>query len=268
MKQLSGKVAVVTGAAMGMGKCISELLLKEGCHVALVDINQDALGEAEKEFSLKGTCKSYVCDISDSKEVLALAGKIETDMGKVSVLVNNAGIVFAKGLLEMQEEQIKKILDVNLASMFWTTKAFLPGMISNREGHVVNIASAGGILALPNLAAYCASKFGVIGFTDSMRQEMKKNRYKIGFTYVCPNTVGTGMFEGSKMVTGTKELDPFDVSRKVIGAIKKNQAALAIPSIPVKFLTPLSKLILPVKVMDFLNRLLGMWSVNDSWKGR
>lgn len=129
MKHLSGKVAVVTGAAMGMGKCISELLLKEG-------------------------------------------------------------------LLEMDEIQIKKILDVNLASMLWTTKAFLPGMISLNERHVVNIASAGGILALPNLAA------------------------------------------------------------------------LAIPSIPVKFLTSLSKLILPVNVMDSLNRLLGMWRVNDSWKGR
>jgi len=129
-------------------------------------------------------------------------------------------------------------------------------------------ASAGGILALPNLSAYCASKFGVIGFTDSLRQEMKKDKYKIGFTYVCPNTVGTGMFEGSKMVTGTKELKPIDVSKKVIQSIKKNQAALAIPSIPVKFLTPLSKLLLPVKIMDFLNRSLGMWSVNDSWTGR
>jgi len=268
MKHLSGKVAVVTGAAMGMGKCISELLLKEGCKVALVDINKDSLKKTESELSSGGVCESYVCDISDPAEVSALAGKIKKSMGKVSVLVNNAGIVVAKGLLEMDEIQIKKILDVNLASMFWTTKAFLPGMISHNEGHVVNIASAGGILALPNLAAYCASKFGVIGFTDSLRQEMKKNKHKIGFSYVCPNTVGTGMFEGSKMVIGTRELNPRDVSKKIVKSIKKNQAALAIPSIPVKFLTPLSKLILPVNGMDFLNRLLGMWRINDSWKGR
>jgi all-trans-retinol dehydrogenase (NAD+) len=268
MKHLSGKVAVVTGAAMGMGKCISELLLKEGCKVALVDINRDILKKTQSELSPIGFCESYVCDISDPAEVSTLAMKIEKSMGTVSVLVNNAGIVVAKGLLEMDEIQIKKILDVNLTSMFWTTKAFLPGMISHDEGHVVNVASAGGILALPNLAAYCASKFGVIGFTDSLRQEMKKNKHHIGFTYVCPNTVGTGMFEGSKMATGTRELNPRDVSKKIIKSIKKNQAALAIPSIPVKFLTPLTKLILPVNVMDFLNRLLGLWRINDSWKGR
>jgi all-trans-retinol dehydrogenase (NAD+) len=268
MKNLSGKIAVVTGAAMGMGKCISELLLGQGCKVALIDINKEMLEKTENEFSVKGTCKRYVCDISNAKEVSNLAVKIEKEMGSVSILVNNAGIVIAKGLLEMDEYQIQKILDVNLTAMFWTTKAFLPGMIAKNEGHVVNMASAGGILALPNLAAYCASKFGVIGFTDSMRQEMKKNKYKIGFTYVCPNTVGTGMFEGSKMVTGTRELDPRDVSKKIVESIKKNQAVLAIPSIPVKFLTPLSKLVLPVKVMDFLNQLLGMWSINDSWKGR
>ena len=268
MKHLSGKVAVVTGAAMGMGKCISELLLKEGCRVALVDINRDILKKTEGELSPDGVCESYVCDISEPAEVSNLAIKIEKSMGTVSILVNNAGIVVAKGLLEMDDIQIKKILDVNLASMFWTTKAFLPGMISHNEGHIVNIASAGGILALPNLAAYCASKFGVIGFTDSLRQEMKKNKHPIEVTYVCPNTVGTGMFEGSKMATGTRELNPHDVSKKIITAIKKNQAALAIPSIPVKILTPLSKLILPVNAMDFLNRLLGLWRINDSWKGR
>jgi all-trans-retinol dehydrogenase (NAD+) len=268
MKHLSGKVAVVTGAAMGMGKCISELLLNEGCKVALVDINQDILKKTERDLSPGGFCESYVCDISKPAEVSAVALKIEKRLGTVSILVNNAGIVVAKGLLEMDEIQIKKILDVNLAALFWTTKAFLPGMISHDEGHVVNIASAGGILALPNLAAYCASKFGVIGFTDSLRQEMKKNNHHIGVTYVCPNTVGTGMFEGSKMATGTRELDPRDVSKKIIKSIKKNQAALAIPSIPVKFLTPLSKLILPVNLMDLLNRLLGLWRINDSWKGR
>ncbi len=268
MKKISGKTAVVTGAAMGMGKCISELLLEEGCSVALIDINKDALEQTKNELSKKGSCKTYICDISKSENVYEIAKKIETEMGKISILVNNAGIVAANGLLDFEDSLIKKIVDVNLTSMFWTTKAFLPGMIEKNEGHIVNVASAGGILALPNLAAYCASKFGVIGFTDSLRQEMKKNKYNIGFTYVCPNTVGTGMFEGSKMVTGTKELKPLDVSKKIIKAIKKNQAALAIPSIPVKFLTPLTKILLPVNTMDFLNRLLGMWSVNDSWKGR
>ena len=102
MKHLSEKIAVVTGAAMGMGKCISELLLKEGCKVALVDINKDILKKTQSELAPIGFCESYVCDISEPVEVSTLAMKIEKSMGTVSVLVNNAGIVVAKGLLETE----------------------------------------------------------------------------------------------------------------------------------------------------------------------
>jgi len=144
----------------------------------------------------------------------------------------------------------------------------LPGMIRENMGHIVNIASAGGLLAIPNLSAYCASKFGVVGFTDALRQEMAKKKYNIGVTVVCPNTVGTGMFHGSKMVAGTKLLDPDTVTDKIIRGIKKNKPMVAIPSVPVRFLTPLTKTLLPIRAMDWLNKILGMWSANDSWKGR
>jgi all-trans-retinol dehydrogenase (NAD+) len=268
MKSLRNKTALVTGAAMGMGRVLSEMLLKEGCRLILVDIQKASLENTARELSGLGECKSFVCDISDRNEVYKLARKIERDAGPVSILVNNAGIVQAAPVMEMKDEMIEKMLNVNLAAQFWTVKAFLPAMKSQNEGHIVNFASAGGILAIPNIAAYCASKFGVVGFTDALRQEMKKQRLNIGVTMVCPNTVNTGMFDGSKMVAGTKMLSPVNVCKAVIKGIKKNRAMVAVPSLPVKFMTPLSKVLLPVHAMDWMNRALGMWDANDTWHGR
>ena len=268
MKDLKGKVAVVTGAAMGMGKSLAGMLLDEGCKVVLVDIKKKELKATADELSKKGVCASYLCDISDRQAVYDLAGKVKNDLGVVSILINNAGIVKAGELMDLSDDIVQKIMDINLTAMFWTCKAFLPDMIKKNEGHVVNFASAGGILAIPNLSAYCASKFGVIGFTDAVRQEMKKHKINVGFTSVCPNTVGTGMFDGADMVVGTKLLKPEEVTKKVVKAIKKNKAMVAVPNIPVKFLTPLTKVLLPIHVMDRMNGLLGMWTANDTTTGR
>ncbi|WP_319407296.1 SDR family oxidoreductase [uncultured Desulfosarcina sp.] len=266
--QLDGALAVVTGGAMGMGKIVSRRLLEAGCDVALVDVNEKALSSTADELSSIGTCRPYVCDIADRHAVYSLAKTIQAQMGSVTILVNNAGIVKPAPLNQLADETIEKILQVNLTAQFWTCKAFLPAMIARNKGHVVNMASAGGILALPNLTAYCASKFGVVGFTDALRQEMKKQKININFTLVCPNTVGTGMFEGSKMVAGTRLLDPEDVAAKILAGIRKNKAMVAVPSLPVKIFTPLAKALLPISLMDHLNQILGMWGANDTWTGR
>lgn len=268
MKDMKGRVALVTGAAMGMGRSLSEDLLREGCRVVLVDVNRDELEKTKKELSKIGPCASYICDISDRKAVYQLALQVKKEVGPVDILVNNAGIVKARELVDLDDETIEKTININLTAQFWTCKAFLPDMIKKNEGHIVNFASAGGILAIPNLSAYCASKFGVVGFSDALRQEMKKQKHNIGVTYVCPNTVNTGMFEGSRMVAGTKMLTASDVTKKVIQAIKGNRAMVALPNIPVKILTPLTKLLFPIKAMDWLNQAMGMDTCNDTWEGR
>lgn len=268
MKKLDGKVAVVTGAAMGMGKCIAGMLMAEGCKVALLDMNPDRLAETRQALSELGTCRDFVCDISDRGAVYETASKIRSEMGRVSILVNNAGIVKAGTLLSLEDEVIEKILDVNLSALFWTCKAFLPDMVDQGQGHIVNMASAGGILAIPNLTAYCASKFGVIGFSDALRQEMAKIRVDVGVTYVCPNTVNTGMFDGARMVAGTSLLSAENVATQVVKAIRRNRAMVAIPGFPIKFITPLTKILMPIRLMDRMNRALGMWTANDTWTGR
>lgn len=268
MKNLKHKIAVVTGAAMGLGRALSRDLVNEGCRVALVDVNEAALERTRKESFAGQDVQSFVCDVSDRQAVYELAGRVRDAMGPVSILVNNAGILRAAPLLELDDGAIEKMISVNLTAQFWTTKAFVPQMLECGEGNVVNVASAGGLLALPSLSAYCASKFGVVGFSDALRQEAKRYQWPVAVTCVCPNTVNTGMFDGARMVAGTHMLDTDVVSRHILNGIKKNRPYVAIPSVAVGFLTPLTKVLLPTAVMDQLNRLLGMWSANDSTVGR
>lgn len=268
MKQLNGKLALVTGAAMGMGKAIAETLLAEGARLALVDINPELLEKTRQSLRRSGVCEAFVCDIADRDQVRKLATSVEHDLGSVNILVNNAGIVRAAPLLSLSDDDIERMIRINLTAQFWTCKAFLPGMAQAGPGHIVNMASAGGLLAIPSLTAYCASKFGVVGFSDALRQELKKARLPIGVTCVCPNTVNTGMFKGARTVRGTRILRPQDVAVQVVRAIRRNQAFLGVPSFPVNVLTPLLKALLPVPVMDRINALMGMWHINDSWRGR
>ena len=268
MKQINGRVALVTGAAMGMGKKIAEFLLSEGCRLAMVDINTEALEGARQSLAIKGECQAFTCDIAERDDVRKLAASVERDLGRVDILVNNAGIVRAASLVALDDEDIERMIRINLTAQFWTCKTFLPGMRQAGAGHIVNMASAGGLLALPSLTAYCASKFGVVGFSEALRQELKREGLPIGVTCVCPNTVNTGMFEGARTVRGTRMLRPEDVAVQVVRAIRRNQPMVAIPSFPVKIMTPLLKTLLPVGVMDRINALMGMWHINDTWQGR
>ncbi len=267
MKNLRGKNVLVTGGALGMGRCMAELFLKEGSRVALVDIREKELEEARKELKRWGEVFAYICDISNREKVYQLAEKIKEEMGVVDVLVNNAGVVNSHPILEKPDQAIEKTVAVNLLAHFWTIKAFLPGMISKNEGHIVNMASAGGLLGVPYITDYCATKFGVVGLTESLRQEMKlKGFRKIRFTYVCPNTVNTGMFAGAKPVKGTKLLQPEYVALKIVDGVKKNRSFIGIPLSV--YLIPLTKAIAPIPVLDAFNRLMGIATSSETTVGR
>lgn len=267
MRDLRGKNALVTGAAMGMGKSISRQLLLEGARVALVDIRAEALEAAREELEKLGDVAAYKCDISDRQAVYDMAGKVKQEFGAIDLLVNNAGIVKANLFMDKPDELLEKTVAVNLMSLFWGTKAFLPDMIARGSGHIVNMASAGGILGVPYISDYCATKFGAIGFTESLRQEMKlQGLGNIKFTYVCPNTVGTGMFAGNKPVKGTRMLEPDDVATKIIKGIKRGKARIYVPASV--HAAALLKVILPVPVMDFQSRVLGIATSSEKMTGR
>ena len=267
MEELRGKRALVTGAAMGMGKSLSRQLLLEGVRVAIADIREEALEVAREEFDRLGDVAAFQCDISDRQAVYDMAGKVKEEFGAIDLLVNNAGIVKAHPIMEKPDELIEKTVAVNLMALFWTAKAFLPDMMSRGSGHIVNMASAGGILGVPYISDYCATKFGAIGLTESLRQEMALTGFKkIKFTYVCPNTVGTGMFAGNKPVKGTRMLEPDDVATKIIKGIKRGKARIYVPASV--HAAALLKVILPVPVMDFQSRVLGIATSSEKMTGR
>lgn len=267
MKGLYGKNALVTGAAMGMGKSLAELLLREGMRVALVDIRGDELEAAREELAGLGDVATFTCDISDRSAVYALADRVREEFGSIDLLINNAGIVKAGLLMDKPDELIEKTVAVNLMAHFWTMKAFLPDMLAKRSGHIVNVASAGGILGVPYIADYCATKFGVIGLSESVRQELRLEGFKrIKISYVCPNTVGTGMFAGNKPVKGTKMLDPEYVTAMILKGIKRGKEKIYVPA--AVHSAGLLKTILPAPAMDVTCRLTGIATSSQAMTGR
>ncbi|HEY5530634.1 MAG TPA: SDR family oxidoreductase [Candidatus Anoxymicrobiaceae bacterium] len=267
MKNLAGKTVLITGGALGMGRSLARLFLLEGSRVVLVDIRKDDLDSAVEELGRLGEVVSYICDISDREKVYQLAKTVSSEFGTVDILVNNAGIVKSNPFLEKPDDVIEQLIAVNLMAHFWTMKAFLPGMVAKREGYVVNMSSAGGLLAVPYISDYSASKFAVVGLTEALRQEFKIEGLKdIKFMCVCPNTVGTGLFDGATMVKGTKLLTAEQVTGKIIAGIKKNRSFVGVPASV--YIVPLTKAILPPSALDLMNRILGISTSSRTTKGR
>ena len=181
-----------------MGKMLAEQLAARGARIILWDVNTRALSEVVAEMHRRGhtDARGYACDVGDVHAVNETAAKIASEVGPVDILVNNAGVVSGARFLELTPEKIERTFRVNTLSLFWTTRAFLPGMIERRRGHIVNIASASGLMGVAKLADYSASKWAAIGFDESLRAELRKLAPAVRTTVVCPYYVDTGMFHG------------------------------------------------------------------------
>lgn len=264
MKSLVGKTVLITGAAAGIGREMALQLAKEKANLVLIDINKSKLLETANQIAKKGCqAATYICDMADHRAVEKIATRIKKTFS-VDVLINNAGIVIGKTILDETYEEIKKTIDVNLLGLIWMTKQFLPEMISKKSGHIVNIASAAGLLAVPRMGDYCATKFGVVGFTDSLRMEMKKFGYPIAVTCVCPSVIDTGMFAGFKAPLFNPVLQPAYVAKKVIEAIKKEKTYVKIPAM-VRII-PIIKFF-PATFGDWIAKITGITKAMDTFVG-
>ncbi|KAF4528220.1 hypothetical protein B566_EDAN014593, partial [Ephemera danica] len=190
-----------------------------------------------------GKAFCYKCDISKSEDVYATAQKVREEVGKVTILVNNAGIVSGKCILDTPDHMIRKTFD--------TTKAFLPDMIAMDNGHVVTIASLAGLVGVNKLVDYSASKFAAVGFDEALRLELEtEGRRGVGTTVVCPYYVNTGMFEGVKSRL-FPILEPEFVAEEIITAIQSRDKVLLIPGY-LRGLVAL-KLAVPIKLAKLIN---------------
>ena len=267
MRDVNGRAVLITGGAAGMGRLWAERFAADGARLALWDISEDALNKTAEALRATGsTVITDIVNVADSKAVYKAAKKLEAELGGIDVLVNNAGIVRSGDFLDTPDEDISAVLDVNLKGIFWTMKAFLPRMVERNDGHIVNISSASGFIGVPKIPAYVASKWGVIGLTESVKMEianMKKDG--VHFTVVCPSYVDTGMFEGARPPRMTKMLRPENIVNVSYEAFKKNKFMVMEPFM-VKF-TPALKSLLPARVFDSLSSFLGVNTSMHQWTG-
>jgi NADP-dependent 3-hydroxy acid dehydrogenase YdfG len=176
MYALKDKVAVVTGAGSGIGRALAQALAEKGCRLALADINEATLKETVA--GLSAEVIAHKLDVADRAAVYAFAERVKQQFGTAHVVVNNAGVAVAQTVNDLSWEDFEWLMGINFWGVAYGTKAFLPTLLAQDEGAIVNISSVFGIVAVPTQAAYNAAKFAVRGFTEALRHELKDTRVR------------------------------------------------------------------------------------------
>jgi short-subunit dehydrogenase len=270
MTKISRKTILITGGAGGIGKLMaSRFLAKRAAHVVLWDINEEALKKTVDEFKREGyhQVSAYKVDVANTKEIEKTATETMLEHGAVDILVNNAGIVPGKKLFsEHSAIDIDRTIDINTSAVMHVTRVFMPDMLRRKAGHIVNISSASAYIGNPNMSVYAASKWAVLGWSESLRLEMEKEQTGIQITTICPSYIDTGMFNGVSTPLLLPLLKPNDIVNKIINAIEKNQDMVMAPDL-VNVL-PFFKGVLGRKLFDKVAEFIGVYSSMSTFEGR
>lgn len=269
-KNVSGEIVLLTGAGSGIGRLMALEFARLDARLVLWDINEDGNKETARMIkeNLGARAYTYTCDCSDREEVYRVANQVKREVGDVTILINNAGIVTGKKFMDSPDSLIEKSLEVNSLAHFWTYKAFLPAMIAGNHGHLVSIASSAGLIGVNGLADYCASKFAAIGFAESMGLELLATGCDgVKTTIVCPFFINTGMFDGAntKWPRLMPILDPEYACRKIVDAVRREQVYLYMPRSIYTIIA--LKNLLPTKVGVLLGEYLGAFNFMAKFKG-
>lgn len=268
MTKIKNSCILITGGASGIGRIMGRIALEKGARQLVIwDINEDGINSTIDEFKKIGNVKGYKVDISDSKAVSDAYILTKKECGEVDILINNAGIVTSNRTFDKQQiDEIERTMKINATAPMITALQILPDMIKRNYGHVCNIASAAGMIANPKMSVYVASKWAVIGWSDSVRIELKQAKSKVRFTTIAPYYINTGMFDGVKS-RFFPILEPEATARKIIGAIEKNRNFKGIP-FGYHFIR-FCQAILPTSVFDYLfGEVVGIFHAMDNFTGR
>ena len=259
---------LITGGASGIGKIMGRMALERGASTLIIwDINPQNISLTINELSQYGKVRGYIVDVSRNDLIIESYNKVKAECGNVDILINCAGIVTSNKTFDQQTtDEILRTMNINTIAPMLVTRAILPDMLRRRTGHVCTIASAGGMLGNPRMSVYGASKWGAIGWSDSMRIELQANKSKVHVTTVAPYYINTGMFDGVKSRI-IPILKPEYVSKKVIRAIEKNRTFCGIP-FGFHFIR-FWQAMLPTKVFDWLfGEVFGIYHTMDHFTGR
>ncbi|MBY4208049.1 SDR family oxidoreductase [Rhodococcus fascians] len=249
-RSLHGHVVVITGGARGIGFATATALTALGAKVAIGDIDELALKKSAEALS----STSYgVLDVTDPESFEHFLDSVETTLGPIDVLVNNAGIMPTGRLVDEPDSVTKRIIDINVLGVITGSKLAAQRMVARRRGHVINIASIAGETYSPGLATYCASKFAVVGFTDAARLEYRGTG--VDFSMVLPSFVNTEMTAGTKGARGFSKAEPEDIARAIVALIVNPKPRVRVSKL--FGLAAASLKFLPRPVAESLSRSLG-----------
>lgn len=207
MKNFNNKVAAITGAGSGIGQQLALNLAKQGCHLALSDINRNGLDstlDLLQQYPIKVT--SQILDVSEKDAVFSWADRVVSDHGKINIIFNNAGVALSGTVAALSVEDYQWIMGINFWGTLYGVKAFLPHLETSGEGHIVNISSIFGLTAQPLMSGYNASKYAVRGLSESLRQDLELTNSNVSMTCVHPGGIKTNIAKSTRMSDSVKQV--------------------------------------------------------------
>jgi hypothetical protein len=236
MKKFKDRVAVVTGAGGGLGLAMSVELARRGVDLALVDVSEDRLLETAAAVRTEGRrASAHAADITDRARVRALVDEVVAEHGRVHMLFNNAGVAAFCPLVDQSLEDFDWVMNVNFMGAVAATKFFLPVLLEQEEGHIVNVASMAAMVGMPNQAAYSATKAALHAFSEALHGELDQTRVNV--TSVLPGAVATGIAQRARGKEGRKRViegmiekarDPAEVAAEVVRAVEREKFELVV----------------------------------------
>ena len=244
MHQLQDRIAVVTGAGSGIGRATAVELARAGCHLAISDINMQGLADTARMVEQTGRrVSTHEVNVADKAAMQGFAEAVIDDHGAADVLVNNAGVALSQSVVNESLEDLEWVFSINFWGVVYGCHYFLPHLRQRPEAHVVNISSLFGLIGVPTQSAYCATKFAVRGYTESLRGELLLEKSSVGITCVHPGGIDTHIAENSRHIDGLKGMShaamaqsfkkaaitsPESAAAQIVKAVRQNKPRLVI----------------------------------------
>eukprot|EP00048_Salpingoeca_helianthica_P018501 m.242154 g.242154 ORF g.242154 m.242154 type:complete len:274 (+) comp25296_c0_seq1:14-835(+) len=263
---LHGQRALLTGAGKGLGRAMAHALAVQGVYVIVTDRNQPLVDKVVSEIREKGgKAEGYALDTTDLAKVKQVYEAVIAG-GGLDILINNAGVVFGGPITEVSLADHHRQIAVNVGGTVTMVRTFLAHLISRKEAYILNVSSASAFLPLPYAATYSATKWGVLGFSESLREEMRLLGHShVNVCCLCPSYINTGLFEGAQPATLTWMLTPEGVADAAIRAIRDRETVVILPWTADVLISGLSWL--PRPLFYRLCSLLGVTTSMTGWKG-
>lgn len=263
MKSFSGRVAVITGAASGIGRSLAVGLAQRGCDLALADINADALAETETLCKREGrTVSTHVIDVASRDAMHALPDAVAAEHGRVDIVVNNAGVTVAANLEDQSVEDIEWLIGINVWGVIYGCKFFLPMLRKSDDAYIVNLSSMFGLVGVPGQSSYCLSKFAVRGFSEAIAAELVDTDIRV--LSVHPGGIATNIVRDGRWGSDDagrsramrmfekRAMSPDDAALRIIRGMESRKSRLLITK--ETFVTDAIKRVLPVLPPSWLAR--------------